>query len=65
MTNTRPHVALNGQYSMAEAASLLDIDVRTLYRWRKNGYIKTKFHRFSKRPFVEGREISKVFDVFY
>lgn len=64
MTNTRPRVALDGQYSMTEAAALLKVDRKTIYRWRTSGYIKTKIHRYTKLPFLEGREILKVFDVY-
>jgi len=64
MTHTRPRVALDGHYSITEAAGLLGIDRKTLYRWRQLGYIKTKQHRFTKLPFVDGREILKVYDVF-
>lgn len=64
MTNTRPRVALDGQYSMTETAALLKIDRKTIYRWRKNGYLTTKLHRYTKMPFITGREILKVYDAF-
>ena len=62
MTTTRPHVALDGQYSMAETASLLKVDPKTIYRWRQSGYLKAKKHRFNKRPFVLGRDILRIYD---
>lgn len=64
MTHSRPNVAVNGQYALGEAAHLLGINRRTLYRWRKLGYISTKIHRYAGTPFIEGREILKLFDVF-
>ena len=63
MTNSRPHVTLDGQYSMTEAAALLKVDRKTIYRWRKMGYLKTKTHRHNKLPFVLGREILRLFDL--
>lgn len=62
MTNSRPHVALDGQYSMTEAAAILKVDPKTIYRWRQSGYLKTKQHRHNKRPFVLGRDILRIFD---
>ena len=62
MTNSRPHVALDGQYSMTEAAAILQVNTKTIYRWRQSGYLKTSKHRYNKRPFVLGREILKIFD---
>ena len=64
MTTTRPRVALDGHYSMTGAAAILAVDRKTVYRWRQLGYLKTKISRFTKQPYVEGREIVKVFDVF-
>jgi len=63
MTNTRPNVALDGRYSMVETAALLGVDRRTIYRWRKSGYLKQKRRRFNNRPFITGREIIKIFEV--
>ena len=60
--NTRPHVALDGQYSMTETAAILGKDRKTIYLWRKLGYLKTKQHRYNKRPFVLGREILRIYD---
>jgi len=61
---TRPHVALDGQYSLTETANLLKKDRKTIYRWRKCGYLKTKTHRYNKRPFVLGREILRIYDLY-
>lgn len=63
MVNNRPRVALEGQYSMTEAATLLGVDRKTIYRWRKCGYLKTKTHRFNRRPFILGREILKLYEL--
>lgn len=61
MTSVRPDVCLNGHYSMTEAAFLLDVDRRTIYRWRKMGYIKTKKYRHCDREYIMGRELVKFF----
>ncbi len=63
MTNSRPHVALDGHYSMTEAASLLGVDRKTIWRWRDCGYLKAKKSRINRRPFVLGRDILKIFDL--
>ena len=47
---------------MAETASLLKVDPKTIYRWRQSGYLKAKKHRFNKRPFVLGRDILRIYD---
>lgn len=65
MTNTRPHVALDGHYSMTETARLLGIDRKTVFNWRRWGYLKTKTSRINKRPYALGREILKVYDLNY
>lgn len=62
MTTTRPHVALEGRYSLADAARILEVDRKTIYRWRKCGYLKEKKHRFNKRPFILGRDLLRIFD---
>lgn len=46
---------------MTEAAFLLDVDRRTIYRWRKMGYIKTKKYRHCGREYIMGRELVKFF----
>jgi predicted site-specific integrase-resolvase len=61
MTNTRPDVIKDGRYSMTETAYLLQIDRKTLYRWRKIGMIRTKKYRHCDRDYVPGREILKLF----
>ena len=53
---------LDGHYSVTEAAAILGVDRKTIYRYRQNGYMKEKHHRYNKRPFVTGREILKIFD---
>ena len=63
MTTSRPHVTLDGRYSMTEAAVLLGVNRKTIYRWRECGYLKTKIRRINKLPYVEGREILKIFDL--
>lgn len=63
MTNTRPKVALDGQYNFEEAAQLLGVDRRTIYRWRKQGYLpETKRRRVNRRAYILGRHILRVYD---
>lgn len=64
MTNTRPNVVLEGHYSMTEASSLLGVDRKTIYRWRKCGYLKTRSYRHSKMPYVLGRDLTRIYDAY-
>lgn len=63
MTNTRPHVAVDGHYNYEEAAILLGVDRRTIYRWRKMGYLpETKPRKINRRSYILGKYILRVFD---
>lgn len=63
MTNTRPNVAKEGRYSFAEAADLLGVDRRTIYRWRKLGYLpETKPRKVNRRSTILGKHILIAFD---
>ena len=63
MTNTRPHVAQDGRYSFAEAASLLGVDRKTIYRWRKLGYLpETRPRRINGRSSILGKHIIRAFE---
>jgi len=63
MTNTRPRVAPEGRYLFSEAADLLGVDRRTIYRWRKMGYLPvTEPRRVNRRPYILGKHILRVFD---
>ena len=63
MTTARPNVKPTDQFSVSEAAILLGVTRSTLYRWMGCGYLKTKKRRINKRPFVEGKEILKIYDL--
>ena len=63
MTNTRPRVVADGHYSVAEAAALLGVDRKTIYRWRKQGYLpETKPRRVNRRSYILGKYITRAFD---
>ena len=60
---TKPHVALEGHYSFAEAAVLLGKDPKTIYRWRKLGYLpETKSRRLNRRSYILGKHIIRAFE---
>lgn len=63
MTTKRPRVALDGHYSVTEVADMLEVDRKTIYRWRKCGYLKSQRQRHSTRAVILGREILKLFDL--
>ena len=59
----RPKVALDGHYSFADAAFLLNKDRRTIYRWRKLGYLpETKSRRQGGRGYILGKYILRAYD---
>lgn len=65
MTNSRPRIALNDTFNFQEAADLLGVDRRTIYRWRRMGYIKvTKPRKVNKREYILGKELLKVYDAY-
>ena len=47
---------------MTETANLLEVDRRTIYRWRKSGYLKDKPYRHCSKRYITGREILKIFN---
>lgn len=60
---TKPNVALEGHYSYAEAAFLLGKDPRTIYRWRKMGYLpETRPRKGGRKAYVLGRYILRAYD---
>lgn len=63
MTHLRPKVSPEGRYSFAEAAALLEVDPKTIYRWRKQGYLpETAPRRVNRRACILGKHILRVFD---
>ena len=61
--NARPHVALDGHYSFCEAADILGKDRRTIYRWRKLGYLPETKSRFNRKGYILGKHILRAFEV--
>jgi len=54
---------MDGTYSFAEAAAILEVDPKTIYRWRKLGYLpETKPRRVNRRSYILGKHIVRVFD---
>lgn len=63
MTHVRPKVSPEGRYSFAEAAEILEVDPKTIYRWRKLGYLpQTAPRKVNRRPCILGKHILRVFD---
>ena len=59
----RPHIVLDAHYSFTEAAELLDVDRKTIYRWRKLGYLPvTRPRMVNHRCYVLGKHILRVWD---
>ena len=63
MTNTRPNVRPNDTFLFTEAAKLLGVDRKTIYRWRKLGYLPvTRPRMVNHRCYVLGKHILRVWD---
>lgn len=59
----KPKVVLDGHYSFADAAALLNKDPKTIYRWRRMGYLpETKSRRQGGRGYILGRHILRAFE---
>lgn len=58
----KPHVAVDGHYSFAEAAEILGKSTRTIYRWRKMGYLPETKSRFSQKGFILGKHILRAYE---
>ena len=60
---TRPKVVLDGHYSFEEAADLLGVTRRTIYRWRKMGYLpETKPRIANRRAYILGKYIVRAYE---
>ena len=60
ITSTRPDVPLDKQCSIAEAADLLGVRPKTVYRWIAKGLVKARKKRVNNAQFIYGREIIRV-----
>lgn len=58
----KPHVALDGHYTFAEAAEILGKSTRTIYRWRKIGYLPETKSRISQKGYILGKHIIRAFE---
>jgi predicted site-specific integrase-resolvase len=65
MTAEEPKISPNAKYSCTQAAKLLGVDIKTLYRWRKNGLVKEGIRRCNGLPFIKGSEIKRIWDATY
>lgn len=62
MTNNPPLVTMNGKYNQTEAAALLGVDRKTIYRYIKNGVLKAHKGR-SGRLFLTGEDITRCWNL--
>jgi excisionase family DNA binding protein len=62
MTNNPPQVAMNGKYNQTEAAALLGVDRKTIYRYIKSGLLKAHQGR-SGRLFLTGEDIKRCWNL--
>lgn len=59
----RPHIVLDAHYSFADAAEILGKDRRTIYRWRKLGYLpETKSRKYNRKSYILGKHILRAFE---
>lgn len=50
-------ISMTGQYSVVEAAALLEITRRTLYNYINRGVLRAHTRRGSNRRYFTGREL--------
>ena len=63
MTNTRPNISPEGRYSFTEAAEILGVNPKTIYRWRKLGYLpETAPRKVNRRACILGKHILRIYD---
>lgn len=57
MTAEKPHVNIEGRYSVKETCQMLEISRSTLRNHEQAGLIRRGFRKMTGRPFYAGREI--------
>lgn len=62
MTPKPRSIAVDGHYSFTEAAIILGKSARTIYRWRKMGYLPETKSRFTQKGYILGKHILRAFE---
>ena len=62
MTNKEPNVNMTDRYSTTQVAELLEVDVTTVRRHTRAGYLKCGHWRHNGRRFYTGREILRYYN---
>jgi len=65
MTDTKPNVDPTGQYSIANTAKHLNVGVRSIQRWVKDGRMKAKTRKIDSKRYISGLEIIKAWNSMY
>jgi len=62
MTATKPEVEPTGRYSVRKTAEHLGISTRTVYRYINESILKAQYRKATKKPYITGLEIIKVWN---
>ena len=61
MSGDCPNIDPKGRYNESDAARCLGINRSTLWRWRKQGRIRPKHERLTRRPKYSGADLLALF----
>lgn len=65
MSPATPQVQATHRYSIRQAAMLLEVSTRTVYRYIKADKIAVQYRSIDSKPFITGLEIMKVWNQTY
>jgi len=57
MTDNTTKISPTGHYSFTQVAAILGKSTRTIYRWRKIGYLPETKSRFCPKGFILGKHL--------
>ena len=65
MVSTVPNIRDDARLSLSEAARIMEIDRKTLYKYHKSGKLNVFYRRLNNRPYVLGKDLLKVWYATY
>ena len=65
MVNEEPKVSPNGRYNLSEAAKMLGVGRKTLYRYKETGKLAINYRKCNNLPYIKGSDITKCWQMSY
>jgi len=62
MVTQPPEVSPFGHYSKTQAARILEVDRKTIYRWCRDGKLKTCWNKVLNTSYIPGSSILRLCD---